>query len=254
MKFESRIPLSDQEKSAFIEAIYNAHKNDIRDFILEYDLETQNCIHFLRWDFTNTNIIRKFQGQRFQCLKVKRGPWKFVLIYDRETMFLYSLMRDKRFGELQDRTSRQRVHYADALASHNQSLEDVSDVERFLEQDLFDMDGAIWADEVQEVLKELTANIEGEVKYYSVITFSSEKDEITSVSAYIPTASLGIAFEENWNEHITADFTNTYTTSGISTDSEDEDIHIGLREGIIPQQEEDLVQPREDEKEKDNEE
>lgn len=253
VKFKSRIPLSDQDKTVLIEAIYNAHKNDIREFILEYDLETQNCIHFLRWDFTNTNIIRRFQGERFQCIKVKRGPWKFILIYDRETKFLYSLMREKRFKDLQDRVTAERVHYVDALVSNNHELEDISTVERVFQQDLFDLDGMIWSEEVHQVWEELSVNIEGDVRYYAIVTFTSEKDEITAVSTYIPTVSLGIAHEENWNEYITADFSNTYSTSAFQAETEDEDIEIGLREGFILQEEEDLVQPREDEEEKGDE-
>ncbi|MFC3788409.1 DUF5986 family protein [Paenibacillus sp. GCM10012307] len=253
MKFDSSIPLSDKEKGRLIESIYNAYKNDVREFLLEYELETHNCVHFLRWDFTNTNIIRGFQSSHFQCLKAKRGPWRFVLIYDKESGFLYSLMREKRFLELQGRVNKDRVHYVDALASLNHDLDDSSNIERVFAQDLFDMDGAQWSGEVQTVLQELIMSIDGPIKYYGLITFSSEKDEITSVTAYIPTTDLGIAHQENWNEYITADFSNTYEESAFPIDSEDDDIQIGLRDGVVPQQEEDLVQPKTDEQKEDDE-
>ncbi|MFS0556364.1 DUF5986 family protein [Brevibacillus sp. 179-C9.3 HS] len=250
----STIPLSDEYKYSMIEAISNAHKNDLQEFLMEYDLETFNSAHFLKWDFTNTNIIRNLQGHRFQCLKVKRGPWKFVLIYDKETMFLYSLMRDKRFSQLQDRIVREKVHYLDSLANINQGFEGKDNKERFYQPNMFDMDGGSWEREVQNVLNEMIQNIDGKIKQYVLISFSVERNEVTSVSAYIPTVDLGIAYEENWNEFITADFNIPYIVAEISEQEEEEDIEFGLREGIIPQQNDDLVQLRDEEKEKSKEE
>lgn len=248
------IPLSDEYKYSIIDSISNAHKNDIKDFILEYDLETFNSVHFLKWDFTNTNIIRNLQGDRFQCLKVKRGPWKFILIYDKETMYLYSLMREKRFSQLQDRIVREKVHYLDSLANINQGLKGKDNKERFYQPDMFDMDGRSWESEVQSVLNEMIQNIDGEIKQYVLISFSTERDEVTSVSAYIPTVDLNIAYEENWNEFITADFNIPYNADYTTEQEEEDDIEIGLREGIIPQQTDDLVQLRDEEKEKGEEE
>ncbi|MGC5776643.1 hypothetical protein J4O75_30545 [Paenibacillus pabuli] len=115
------------------------------------------------------------------------------------------------------------------------------------------MDGTQWASEIQIVLKELTMSLDGPIKHYAVVTFSSEKDEINSVNAYIPTIDMGIAYMEDWNEYITADFSSTYDVANFQEASEDDDIQIGLRDGVIPQQEEDLVQPKTDEQVEDDE-
>lgn len=244
MGSESKIPLSGHYKGSIVRAIFEAHKKDLPDFYGEYDLETFNCRHFLKWDFTNTNIIRSFLGKRFHCIKVKRGSWRFVLIYDKETKFLYSLMKEKRFIELQDKTKLGKIHYLYALASINKELK------RKIEQlSLFTIDNNQLQNDLKNVLHEMIQNIDGEINNYVLISFSTEKHELVSVSAYIPTAGLDIAYKESWNEFIPADFdTLSDYTDNINQSDEDE-INIALREEILPNNNDDMVQLKSNEKE-----
>ncbi|MDK2920143.1 MAG: hypothetical protein PWQ37_2876 [Candidatus Petromonas sp.] len=88
-KFDLTIPLSDDLKTKIIQAIYDGYKNDILDFKREYPLETYNCIPFMKWDFINTNIINRVNDEKFQCFKISRGRWKLILLYDKDTKYLY---------------------------------------------------------------------------------------------------------------------------------------------------------------------
>ncbi|MGE5632196.1 MAG: DUF5986 family protein, partial [Caulobacteraceae bacterium] len=175
--FGSAIPLDDNHKSLIIQAISDGNKKEVLDFMAEYDLETYNGIHFLKWDFANTNLLRNLSDDRFQCLKIKRGPWKLVLVYDKETKYLYSLMNKHRFLQLQERVNKEQVHYIDALALINKGLRG-NGKNKQLRLFIVKSDKT----NTKNLLKEILQQIDGEVIRFTVIAFSNEKDEITSVS------------------------------------------------------------------------
>ncbi|MFJ5963277.1 DUF5986 family protein [Bacillus sp. NPDC093026] len=72
-------------------------------------------------------------------------------------------------------------------------------------------------------------HILGEVKRYVLLTFKNEKNEIVDFSALILTPSLGIAYEESWNEFIPADYDLTNRETEVAVDTEEEDIFNSQR-------------------------
>jgi len=244
------IPMADKYKTVIIDAIRNASKKDIMEFRIERKLETFNSVHFLKWDFINTNIIRTLSTSQFQCEKIKRGPlWELVLIYDKETQYLYATMQEKRFHQLSERVYKETVHYIDALCSINNDLEADEELNPAKQLHLFESETDDWNAQVEYELKSMVHMLEGEVKRFILLTFSTDKGEITSVNAIMPNAELEIAYEENWNEFITADFSVAFESQGAITEQEEE-IFVGLREGVILHQQNELVQLRDDEAEK----
>lgn len=245
------IPMIDKHKTLLIQAIMDAIKKDIIDFRMENHLETFISIHLLKWDFINKNIIRairKLSLENYQCVIIKRGSlWEQVLIYDKETGFLYTLMNEKRFFQLSVRPSKQSVHYLDGLAFINSDLEPIESGEQL---SLFEFDNSAWNEKVNNVLKSMVHML-GEIKRFVLITFKTEKGEVTSVNTYMPTADLGIAYSENWDEFITADFSVALTREDFIQNEQEEEIIIDLQDGVIPHQEDNEVQLRDDEQEKD---
>ncbi|GIO85533.1 hypothetical protein J25TS5_24650 [Paenibacillus faecis] len=244
------IPMADNYKTIIIDAIRNANKKDIMEFRMERKVETFNSVHFLKWDFINTNIIRTLPSDQFQCVKVKRGPlWELVLIYDKETQYLYAAMQEKRFRQLSERLYKETVHYIDALSSINYDLEADVDLNPAKQIYLFETENVDWNEQVEYELKLMLHLLEGEVTRFVLVTFSTDKGEIASVNAIMPSAELEIAYEENWNEFITADFSTAFELQGTTSEHEEE-IFIGLREEVVSHQQDDLVQLRDDETEK----
>ncbi|MEF3305333.1 DUF5986 family protein [Paenibacillus sp. GYB003] len=244
------IPIADNHKTVIIDAIRNAGKKDIMEFRMERKVETFNSVHFLKWDFINTNIIRTLPTSQFQCVKIKRGPlWELVLIYEKETQYLYAAMQEKRFHQLNERLYKETVHYIDALSLINNDLEADEELNPAKQLNLFESENDDWNAQVEYELKTMLHMLEGEVKRFVLITFSTDKGEITAVNAIMPNAKLEIAYEENWNEFITADFSIAFESQGAIAEQEEE-IFVGLREGVIPHQQNDLVQLRDDEMEK----
>lgn len=227
--FESSIPLSDELKSFIIEAVSSGVKHDVLQFKNEHDLATDNGIHFLKWDFINTNLVRDISNDRLECIIIQRGGWKLVVIYDKETKFLYSLMSQNRFGELQKRTKKDTVHYIDGLTLINDDLEVKNNIQQLT---LFDIKDERWEEERENVLSNILQCIDGEVVQYAVITFSTQKLELNSVLTYIPTADLKVAYKEDWSDYIPVDF----DISNVITDNEneeEEEVEVRLRERVI---------------------
>lgn len=244
------IPMVDNHKAVFIDAIRNANKKDIMEFRMERNIETFNSVHFLKWDFINTNMIRTLPTDQFQCVRVKRGPlWELVLIYDKETQYLYAAMQEKRFHQLSERLHKETVHYIDALSSINKDLKANASLNPAKQIYLFETENNTWNEQIEYELKLMLHRLEGEVTRFVLVTFSTEKGEIVSVNAIMPTAELEIAYEENWNEFITADFSTAFESHGAAFEQEEE-IFVGLREGVVSHQQDDLVQLRDDEMEK----
>ncbi|MBX7001915.1 hypothetical protein EX219_09990 [Bacillus aerophilus] len=247
---ETKVPILDNHKSLIIRSVADAFNKDVKAFKEEFDLETYNNVKFLKWDFTNTNIIRNLPHQNFDCVKAKRGPWIFVLIYNKISGTLFTLMRKDRFFEIQEKTKRDKIHYIDAFSSINKG-EKASEV-IYKQIDIFDMDSKAWNKEVNVVLEDLLKHIPGEVKKYVLLTFKNEKNEIVDFSALILTPSLGIAYEESWNEFIPADYDLTSRETEVAVDTEDEDIDLTLRENVEKDTGQNDIQLRKTEKEKDS--
>ncbi|WP_195536502.1 DUF5986 family protein [Bacillus paralicheniformis] len=247
---EINFPLSDNNKSLIIKSVAEAFSKDTRAFKEENYLETYNCLNFIKWDFTNTNIIRTLPKDEFQCVKARRGPWNFVLVFHKNSGCLYTLMRQDRFFQIKERVNREKIHYLDALASINHFLRSENGYRQI---DLFDLDGQLWREEVEKILSELIQIIEGEVKVYTLLTFVNDKTDIIDFTAYTLTPSLGIAFEESWNDHIPAEYDlGIKENDVVEEEFEDEDIDLTFRDEVSDDEEE-QIQLRKAEKEKDNE-
>lgn len=120
--------LPDEYKIKIIQALTDAIRADVKEFTREFSLETNNGIEFLKWDFINSNLVRNASDERLLAIKVQRGRWVLILIYDTELKYLYTFMKHKRFKQLQDqRKNREKPHYIDALALLNKDLHSEND-------------------------------------------------------------------------------------------------------------------------------
>ncbi|MBW4084095.1 DUF5986 family protein [Paenibacillus sp. S150] len=240
------IPMDDSDKTLIIDAVVQANKRDIHDFKLENDFKTFVSKHFLKWDFINKNVTRTL-NPKYQCIGIERGSlWEFVLIFNQATGCAYALMNEKRFYQLRERKVRDKVHYIDALASVNTDV-----VSRESEQlNLFEVDNSDWEEAVNAVLKKMAFPIIGELKRFVLVTFKTEKGEMKSVNSYIPTPDLRIAHEENWNDFIAPDYSTVFSHEAEAEANQDEEIVLGLKKGIIPLPNDNIVQLRQDSVEK----
>lgn len=215
---------SDEYKVSVIQAITDAKRTDIQDFIREYEPESLNGIDFLVWDFINSNLVRNAADDRLIAIKIKRGRWTLVMLYDTELKYLYTLMKHKRFKQLQNqRKNRSAAHYIDALALLNNELHADNDQLVLFEDEA-------WDEGVEALLHRIVREYQNEIERFVVIGFSTSKDDITAVSAIVPSPELGIVYEEDWSEFIPTNYGFSpvildYTPS----DEDEEEIPITLK-------------------------
>jgi len=217
--------LPDDYKGSVIQALTDAKRTDIHEFIREYALESFNGIDFLLWDFINSNLIRNAADERLIPIKVKRGRWTLLLLYDTELKYLYTLMKHKRFKQLRDqRKNRSTVHYIDALAQINDDLH--SEIEQIC---LFENEA--WDEEVENLLLRIVREHRNEIERFVVLGFSTSKDDIVSVSAIVPSSELGTVYEADWSEFIPTNYGSGSVTFDYTPSEEDEeDIPVTLKQ------------------------
>ncbi|MEK5161201.1 DUF5986 family protein [Paenibacillus sp. FSL R5-0527] len=217
--------LPDDYKISVIQAITDAKRIDINEFIKEFELESFNGIDFLVWDFINSNLIRNAADERLISIKVKRGRWTLVLLYDTELKYLYTLMKHKRFKQLQDqRKKRSTAHYIDALALLNDGLYAAEDQLHLFEDET-------WNEGVRSLLHRIVREHRDEIERFVVIGFSASKDDITSVSAIIPSSELGVVHEVDWSEFMPTNYgSSSVTIEYTPAEEEDEDIPLKLKD------------------------
>jgi len=134
----------------------------------------------------------------------KRGPWEMILVYEKQSGFLYTFMREKRFTEIRAKVGkRRRMHYVDMLVRHlNPDLRaPVGQMSMFPVH--FD-------DETQlaESVRTLLANLLEDgavVRRHVLVLFESARFILTSVRAVMVDTNLDIVIEQDWSNAISVE-------------------------------------------------
>lgn len=226
--------LLDEYKISIVQALTDAVRADVQEFTKEFPLETNNGIEFLKWDFINSNLIRNASDERLRAIRVKRGRWELILLYDSELKYLYTFMKHKRFKQLQDqRGKREKAHYIDALVLLNKGQHSGKDQLSLFED-------TAWDEGAESLLQSIAREHQNEIKCFAVIGFSTLKGDVTSVSAIIPTVELEIAHEVDWSEFISTDYnTNGFVFDFTPTVEDEDEITLTLKEQPISDNDDD---------------
>jgi len=227
------IPLSDEYKALIAKAVSDAHKDDISEFKMEFDLATYNCTHYMRSDFISTNLRNSFsrnlKDSSIKLVNFKASWFEPVMIYDRHTNYLYSFTSKENF--LKQKSKNNRSHYIYALASINKNLEPKHVMEQIC---LFEEEIESCDEKISKILMDIQKKVDGPLKQYVLVTYTSETFGLTSITAYIPTVNLDIAYEEDWSEYIIPTFEITPMTAIDSVNEEDiKEIKIKIREEFL---------------------
>ncbi len=81
-----------------------------------------------------------------------------------------------------------------------------------------------------ELLYNIVREYQDEIERFVIIGFSTSKDDITSVTAIVPSPGLGVVYEEDWSEFIPMNYVfNSVTFDYTSLEEEEEDIPVTLK-------------------------
>ena len=199
--------LSDSEKKSIIQAVQNGIREDVRDFKIENQLSSYNCIHSIKWDFINTNLDLKLQSKRLKCKIVNRNIWELPTLYENITGTLYCITRKKNFFKIQnERNKREKPHYLDAFATYNKNVESAKH-----QIELFNTDKEFEEEKIDKVL-DLLCEYKDKVNRFAIIVFEEENREIVTFETYLVDRYLHISSVDDWSHLITPKFDIEYTT------------------------------------------
>ena len=202
-KFQT-LNITDEERHAMTNGIFNAITHDLPERIREDNLPTTVGSGLWRWNYINKNITENL-GNSFQVHYAQRGPWKALILYDKKTELTFSVMSEKNLDILQRKFIRgklETIHYIESLVSKNIGY---SVIEGQMRLDSYEMPnrdkGAI-----EKLREQLLNEFAGIIKNHILILFDYAFNKVLSVRAVLLTPNLEIAFSEEWSKFLDKSF------------------------------------------------
>ena len=187
--------MADDARHAIANGIFSAVTNDIPELIQEHNLPTANGSGLFRWNYINRNISQNLGG-RFQSSYVKRGPWKFLILFEEQTGITFSVMTEKNLGRLQQRLPN-GIHYLESLVVPNAGY-DVMEGQLSLDVGKEPRDQTA----IEKLREELLSEFVGIIKNHILILFEYEYSRVLSARAVLLTPELGVAYTEDWSQFL----------------------------------------------------
>lgn len=200
MKFEC---LYSQVAAQIVHCIENAVGDSIREDVRRNNLRTTNSIPSRIWDLLNTALLDSLDATDCCVSTAQRGPWQMVIIFEKASGTVITLMREKRFAELKRAQQRRsRMHYVDMLPKmFNRDLLADCSQQSFLPKEFSDEADLVFL--VQRLLRDLVSDI-SIVRNHVLVLFDTRGFQLTSVRAVMITPNLEIASgcEADWSKYI----------------------------------------------------
>ncbi|MBU3105759.1 DUF5986 family protein [Clostridium gasigenes] len=220
------INLNEEYKIILVQAMQNGLER-FKDYKIENRTITNMGSTGTKWDMINSECKDALPKLKFDVVICKRGIWQLVLMYDKETKSLYTLMKDKRFEDLLKVVSKDKVHYLEALTTVNIDLSEEAQEQITLFEDF--TKGK--TEKIERTVRQLFKNIDGQIERHVLITFTDKNFELYSISASIITPSLQVLLKEDWAQYIQPKYDLDINDNDLLCD-DGEDINLTLKTKI----------------------
>jgi hypothetical protein len=180
----------------------------IRDAIEVNMVEDRNARDFIvypmgwarMWAHIGTNVAERLVDDKYVVIKARRGAWPFVLVLDRSSRTLFTIMSKDRYLGVQKKWNGKSYHYLDLLVCrYNRDVAPCQmslDIEEFPHEKYSD-------EELEEELSVLLSGYKDEIDRNVLICFERHEGVLLTLRAYLLSSpTLGIADEENWFKYI----------------------------------------------------
>ena len=207
MNYEVDIPLKPLYIRMIAEAIPNAYYL-YDEHVNEQNFLTDNGRDGEIWNYINKCASEVLPVDSFQIVVMNRGIWKFLGLYDKETHYLYTLMREKNLINIQKKISDHLFHYLNALSKLNDELaetyEPIYHQMSLFGVDSYDEEGN---EVLEKILKTMIRKIDGDIERYVLIAFDSDRfGVVKNIRGIIPSKGLDFYKDENWNTYIATEY------------------------------------------------
>ena len=202
MKYEL---FSEDVAKVIVKCLEDATGDRIKEDIILNRLRSTNSIPSRIWDYINSLVLDNLEKEDCVAILSKSGPWQMVIVYDKKTRNIITIMREKRFAQLKRQQSKRRKqHYIDALALvFNNDLLAEAEQLSLLEEPQADIEEM--RNRVHQLLRDLGSN-EDLVNNHVLFLFDTYGFDLASVRAIMVTPRLDIAqgSEINLSQYVTA--------------------------------------------------
>lgn len=210
MHYNKKIPLEQEFIQLFIKSFEDGEYEESENF-KEHPTVTRNGKGAVIWNHIYTQLAKNFSRLGYQVGVIPRGPWELVYIYDEESKYLYTFMRESNYKNLHKSKEHEKLfHYSNVLSRINGKLKGVYESEyeqmSFVEGLNIDADTDI---ELSDILNRMTRNVHGEIKRYCIVLVECKKGMVQNIECIIPIAYSSPIYRENWSKYIGAEYDTT---------------------------------------------
>lgn len=207
MYYNNKIPFEQDKIELVIKSFEDGEYLYIENY-REHPTVTQNGKGAAIWNNIYTQLASNFKIPGYQTGKISRGFWDLLYLYDEETKYLYTFMREDNFKNLQSGRKRDKLfHYSNVLSRLNGEL--VGTYEIPYEQLSFLAE--INVDEetdtrLETLVKDMTSSINGDIERYALVLVECKRGEVKGIECVIPIAYANPMYREDWSEYIKAEY------------------------------------------------
>ena len=201
------IVISDKVASYLVAAIEEAVGDDIKRDVRSNHLVTQNSTPSRIWDFINTSIAEDASDNECLVSITQRGPWNMVVLYDTESKYVITIMREERLSEISRTLNRRKsLHYLQAFTRcYNKDLYASGKQISMSEEENALNDAYEEAEEiVQKMLESVHSTEKLTIERHVLVLFGATNFQLTNIRAVMIDTDLDIVCEKSWNKYISA--------------------------------------------------
>lgn len=207
MNYTTKIPLEQEN----IRKIFKSFEDGEFEYFEKYK-EHSTVTHNGRgadiWNHINDCLVRYFEEDRFQTFVIDRKFWHLIALYDKDTKYLYTFMRDKNYSRLSKKEKTDQLkHYVGLLSRLNGKLlktyTPIYQQITWFEEDTVDEEFDVF---LQEELNKIVQNIAGEVERYALVLVNQRNGRVKDADCIVPVENILPIYEESWKEHIVPEY------------------------------------------------
>lgn len=208
MDYNKKIPLEQDKIQRIIKAFEDGEFEYTENF-KEHPTVTQNGRGAAIWNHIHTQLVKNFSVSGFKTDKISRGPWELIYIFDENTRYLYTFMRENNFTNLHTGSMQSRLyHYSNILSRLNGKLlgtyEPVNQQLSFVDTVTIDEETDT---KLAALLKTMISSINGDIERYAIVLVDCKRGMVKKIECVIPIAYMNPMYREDWSEYINAEYT-----------------------------------------------
>jgi len=210
MKKDNLQVIPDNFRRRLVACIVKALQDDKYTYLSEFHPDTTNAVPYLYGDWINTNIRNDLKSEDMEIISFSRSGWAGRIIIDKKQKITYSIMREKRFLQIQEEP-RERPHYLQTILSvQNKKFKAEGKQPDLFGEDFYSFDSKVINNDYNSIFNGSINRNDGFI--HCTIVYNTTGGELTDIRILLLDRDLGVVEELSLNEYIKPDFaalTNT---------------------------------------------